>query len=308
MNVELETPGGSVSAISRRPVLRGLVRAMRPKQWSKNVLLFFGLIFSVRLFDLASLKLSLLAFALFCAVSSAIYLVNDLADIEKDRQHPIKRRRPLAAGVVRPTEAVAAAALLLAVAVPLSFTLNWLFGALVLTYLALMVAYSYVLKHLVLIDVFAIAAGFVIRAAAGAVAISVPISPWLYVCTILGALFLGLSKRRHELVLLEKDASNHRKILDEYSLTLLDQLIVIVTASTVMAYSLYTFSAENLPKNHAMMLTIPFVLYGIFRYLYLVHLKNAGGSPEDVLLRDRPLLLNIVLWLATAVGVLHAFN
>ena len=289
-------------------VARGLVRAMRPKQWPKNFLVFFGLVFALKLFDLALLAHAIAAFVVFCAVSSAVYLVNDLADIEKDRQHPVKRFRPLAAGVIRPAEAMGLAAALLALALPAAFALLPDFGLLAVVYFGLMLAYSFSLKNIVLIDVLALAGGFVLRAVAGAVVVAVPISPWLYVCTVLAALFVGLAKRRNEMTLLEGDAASHRRILQEYTPQLLDQLIMIVVAATVMAYSLYTFSADNLPKNHAMMLTIPFVLYGLFRYLYLVYVKNVGGSPEEVLLRDVPFLANAVLWMGSAVAVLYFFR
>ena len=291
--------------MSRAAVARGLIREMRPKQWTKNLLLFFGLIFAQKLTDPYLLGLATAGFVVFCAASSAIYIVNDLVDLERDRHHPGKRNRPLAAGVVTPSQAVVLAVVLLVFAIVGAFALRPEFGVITLAYLALMVAYSFWLKHIVLIDVFAIAAGFVIRAVAGAVVVGVPISPWLYVCTVLAALFVALAKRRHELLLLSTGAGRHRRILEEYSPELLDQLITVVTAATVMAYSLYTFSAENLPKNHAMMLTLPFVLYGIFRYLYLMYMKDGGGSPEEVLIRDAPFLVNAVLWMATAVAILY---
>ncbi len=288
--------------------LKYLVLAMRPKQWTKNSMLFLGLIFSLNLRNPGLVALTVASFALFCLLSSAIYLVNDLVDLEKDRKHPLKRTRPLASGKLAPPLAILAAFALFVIAIPLSFAINYRFGLVAVAYVVLMLAYSYGLKHIVLVDVFAIAGGFVLRAVAGAEAIDVPISPWLYVCTVLGALFIGLSKRRHELILLNDNAPTHRKILDEYSPAMLDQMISIVTATTIMAYSLYTFSAENLPRNNAMMLTIPFVLYGAFRYLYLVHLKNAGGTPEEILLQDKPLLLDIVLWLIVSAGILYYFR
>lgn len=288
--------------------LKYLVLAMRPKQWTKNSMLFLGLIFSLNLRNPGLVALTVASFVLFCLLSSAIYLVNDLVDLEKDRKHPLKRMRPLASGKLAPPLAILAAFALFVIAIPLSFAINYRFGLVAVAYVVLMLAYSYGLKHIVLVDVFAIAGGFVLRAVAGAEAIDVPISPWLYVCTVLGALFIGLSKRRHELILLNDNAPTHRKILDEYSPAMLDQMISIVTATTIMAYSLYTFSAENLPRNNAMMLTIPFVLYGAFRYLYLVHLKNAGGTPEEILLQDKPLLLDIVLWLIVSAGVLYYFR
>lgn len=289
-------------------MLAGLISAMRPKQWTKNGIIFGGLIFAFKLGQPRLVGLSIAAFILFCLLSSATYLINDISDLEQDRKHPLKKRRPLASGLIRPVHAAIAATLLLAIGLPLAFAVGPAFGLTALAYVALTFAYSAYLKHIVIIDVFTIAAGFVLRAAAGALAVDVPISPWLYVCTILGALFLGLTKRRHELLLLNDHASKHRRILAEYSPYLLDQMIMIVTSTTLIAYSLYTFSAENLPKNHAMMVTIPFVLYGIFRYLYLVHQKDAGGSPEEVLLRDRPLIADILLWGATSIAVLYLFR
>jgi len=288
--------------------LKYLLIAARPKQWTKNALVFFGLIFSMNLFNPRMVALTVVGFVVFCAISSGVYLINDLADIQNDRRHPVKSRRPLASGKLRPSVAVGAASALLVGSLFISFRLNQAFGFVALGYVALNVAYSYGLKHIVLVDVFAIAGGFVLRAMAGAVIIAVPISPWLYACTVLGALFLGFGKRRHELILLEGKATTHRPILEEYTAPMLDQLITIVTATTIMAYSLYTFSAPNLPRNNAMMLTIPFVLYGAFRYLYLVHLKNAGGSPEEMLLKDKPLLFDVLLWVAASATILYAFK
>jgi 4-hydroxybenzoate polyprenyltransferase len=264
------------------------------------------LIFALKLTDPALVARALAGFAVFCVASSSIYLFNDLADLEKDREHPTKRNRPLASGIVSPTQAIALGIVLILVGVGAGFALGTTFGALTVLYIILMLLYSARLKHVVLIDVFVLAAGFVIRAVAGAVVVGVPISPWLYVVTVLASLFLGLGKRRSELVLLTEGARHHRRILDEYSLPLLDQLIVIVTSATVMAYSLYTFSAENLPSDHSMMLTIPFVLYGLFRYLWLMYQRGGGGSPEEALLRDRPILVSSILWLGSAVVILYA--
>lgn len=287
------------------PTLVGIVQSLRPKQWTKNGLVFAGLVFSRNLFVPELFLRTVLAFMLFCLVSGAVYLINDLADIDKDRQHPVKRRRPLAAGVITPWQGALAAGLLLAVSLPAAFALAPRLALALTAYLLLQLAYSFKLKHVVLLDVLVIAGGFVLRAVGGAWAIDVPISPWLYVCTILLALFLGLAKRRHELLLLEENAANHRRILDEYSAPLLHDLLGIVSSATIMAYSLYTFSAENLPRNHAMMLTIPFVIYGIFRYMYLVHRRNEGGSPESVLLKDLPLITTIVMWGVTSLVILH---
>lgn len=290
-------------------VATALIREMRPKQWTKNLLLYAGALFSRRLLDPQAFGRATLAFLLFCALSSAVYILNDWVDLEQDRRHPRKRHRPLASGALPLPVAVAALVLLLLIGVGGSFL--WLgtpFGLLALLYLAVMVAYSFWLKHIVILDVFTIAAGFVLRAFAGAVAIPVVISPWLFICTLLLALFLGLGKRRHELVLLEEAAGEHRPILLEYTPQLLDEMMGVVTASVVIAYSLYTFSAENLPENHAMMFTIPFVLYGIFRYLYLVHRRNEGGSPEELLLGDWPLLLDVVLWGLTSMAILYLWG
>lgn len=282
-----------------------LLEAMRPKQWAKNALLFVGLVFAVKLGDPIAVSRAAAAFVVFCAISSAGYLFNDLADLEQDRQHPRKRRRPLASGRIRPAHAVGLGSTLLIGGLVLAFLMSTRFGLMVLGYVLLTVAYNAGLKHVVLVDVFALAAFFVIRAVAGAVAIEVPISPWLYICTVLGALFLGLAKRRHELLLLGDDAASHRQILREYTPQLLEQLITIVTAGLVMAYSLYTFSAENLPKDHSMMLTIPIVLFGIFRYLYLVHRREGGGSPEDTLLTDVPMLMTTLALVGVSVAVLY---
>lgn len=301
-------PGRSTQNVEARTaasLFRGLIRAMRPKQWTKNLLLYFGLVFALKLFDPALFVRATAGFLVFCAISSVVYIVNDLVDLEGDRQHPTKRNRPFASGLIRPSEGISLALFVAALSLPIAFLIGIDFGLLALGYLVLMLGYSFFLKHIVLIDVFAIAAGFVVRAAAGAFAVSVPISPWLYVCTVLAALFVGFSKRRNELTLLSEGAANHRKILSEYSPQLLDQLITIVMATTVMAYSLYTFSADNLPKDHSMMLTIPFVLYGLFRYLYLVYMRGGGGSPEEVLLKDLPFLINAALWMVSVVAVLY---
>ncbi len=294
------------------PHLRYVIRAMRPRQWTKNGIVFMALIFSVnqeyRIGDpdswIPKLLESLVAFACFVLVPRADYLVTDIRDVESDRTHPRKRKRPIAAGLLSVNAAWGWAAVLAAAGNAAAFALDWQMGLVVFGYTALMVAYSYVLKHLVLIDLMVIACGFVLRAMAGALAVDVPISAWLYVVTALGALFLGINKRRAEIDLLQDGAGNHRKILDDYSPELLGQMSSTVTAATLMAYGLYTFTADGLPENHSMMLTIPFVLYGIFRYIYLVDAKKEGGSPEEVLLRDVPILLTLAGWVATAAIIL----
>ena len=286
-------------------MFKPLLEAMRPKQWAKNLFIFAGLIFGEKLFQPSLLARNVLAFVLFCLFSSAVYLVNDLADIENDRQHQTKRHRSLPSGRLQPRVAVAAASLFSLISIPIAFLLNWDYGLVAVVYLITMMAYSLLLKHLVIVDVLVVSAGYVLRVAAGVIVTGVPFSPWLYVCTTLLALFISFSKRRHELLILAEAADEHRATLHEYTPRLLDEMISVVTSTTVIAYSLYTFSAPNLPANHSMMLTIPFVLYGIFRYLYLIHVRNEGGTPEDLVFKDKPLLLDIALWGLTALLVLY---
>ncbi len=287
----------------------GLLRTLRPRQWIKNGFVFMALLFDGKLFVWPLLLRTTAAFVLFCMVSSTVYIINDLADLEKDRLHPKKRNRALPSGQLTPQFAIGAAIAILAVCLPLSFWLHPGFGAIVLGYFLLNLAYSFFLKHLVIIDVMVVAAGFVLRVAAGViVADAERFSPWLYVCTIFLALFLAIGKRRHELVLLANGANSHRKILDEYSVEFLDQMTNLVTTAAIISYSLYTFSAVNLPANHAMMLTIPFVIYGVFRYQYLIHVKGEGGAPEMLLYTDLPFLLDLVLWGIAVVLVMYVFN
>jgi 4-hydroxybenzoate polyprenyltransferase len=273
-----------------------LLRAMRPLQWTKSSLVFAPLLFDRQVFHPPSLWRSIAAAIVFCLISSAIYLLNDIRDVQADRIHPKKRLRPIAAGEISERTAAITAVALGIAGLAGAVAIRPAFALVALGYIALMLAYNARLKTLVLLDVFAISAGFVLRAAGGAVAIAVPISPWLYVCTMLGALFIGFGKRRHELVSLERSAVRHRANLDDYSLQLLDQIIAIISSAILMAYSLYTFDASNVPDNHAMMLTIPFVLYALFRYLYLIYRKKEGGSPEVLLVTDRPMLFCIVSW------------
>lgn len=288
-------------------MVRALYRTMRPKQWAKNVFIFAGLFFDGKLLHTPRLLTSIIAFAIFCLVSSAIYLINDLVDIEKDRRHPIKRLRPLPSGELSPTVAKVAAAVILIICLPAAFVLQPPFGITTLLYAAMMILYSFVLKNVVIIDVMTIAAGFVLRVYAGTVVVQVTrFSPWLYVCTTLGALFIAINKRRHELVLLSEDANGHRSALQEYNIAFIDDMTSLVTATALAAYMFYTFSAPNLPANHTMMLTIPFVIYGIFRYLYLIHTKNLGGAPEDIVLGDRGLLIDFALWAITAGLVIYS--
>ncbi len=325
-----------------------LVKAIRPRQWTKNLLVFAGIVFAQRVLDFGALGRAVGAFVVFCLLSGLVYLINDLKDLESDRQHPTKCRRPLASGKLAISTAIggiiaiAILATLLTILLliwpgavgmaqslhvtflPLRISLvpsppqpvgsqygvlgnlgggRYLFAVVVAAYVGLNLAYTYRLKHVVIIDVFCIAGGFVLRAIAGAVVIPVPISPWLYLCTILLSLFIALGKRRQELMLLENDATAHRRILREYSPQLLDQMMTIVTSATVMAYSLYTFQSTT--GNHRLMITIPFVLYGIFRYLYLIYMKMEGGSPEEILLKDKHILGSVVLCILTMLALLY---
>ncbi len=287
-------------------MLKHLLAAMRPNQWTKNVFIFAALVFDEKLFIPTYLVRVVAGFALFCLLSSTVYLINDLADMEKDWQHPKKRHRPLASGALSPNVAKVAAGVSPLIALPVSFWLSPAFGFIALIYLIINLAYSLGLKNLVILDVLIVAAGYVLRVAAGTVIIPVErFSPWLYVCTTLGALFISFAKRRHELLTLEASSGQHRASLEEYTQRLLDEMIVVTAATTIIAYSLYTFSAPNLPPNHSMMLTIPFVLYGVFRYLYLIHVKNEGGNPDEIFLKDVPLLLDILLWGVAVVVVLY---
>jgi len=287
-------------------LLYALWKTMRPRQWTKNAFVFAALVFDEKLTQVPLLIETLAAFLFFCLISSTVYIVNDLADRERDQVHPTKRLRPLASGQLAPRFAISAAIGMAVIALGGSFAIRPELGWVVLAYLLLNLAYSFYLKNIVIVDVMSIAAGFVLRVVAGVVVVQVArFSPWLYVCTTLLALFVGLGKRRHELILLADNANSHRAILDHYTVPFLDQLISLVTSTTVVAYSLYTFSAPNLPPNHSMMLTIPFVLYGLFRYLYLIHVRKLGGAPDELLLQDMPLLLSVVLWATSVVAILY---
>ena len=285
-----------------------ILRSMRPKQWTKNIILFAPLIFSQNITNKQLAISSFISFMVFCFLSGSVYILNDLIDIKQDKVHPIKSKRPIASGRLRPIYAVITLLVLLALSAYISLTyLNYLFILVAGSYLILQIAYSTILKHIVIIDVFSIAAGFLLRVIAGAEAIEVTFSTWLFFCTILLALFLALSKRRHEIILLDEKAINHRKILFEYSADLLDQMISIVTTTTLIAYILYTISPETVAKfgTDNLKYTVPFVLYGIFRYLYLMHQRNEGGSPEKVLLNDMPILITVILYCLTACFILY---
>jgi len=286
---------------------RALFGSLRPHQWTKNLVVLLPLVFSKHLFEEDAALRAGLAFVIFCVLSGAVYLVNDLRDLEQDRLHPRKRSRPLASGALPVGVARGAAILLLAGGLGAALILGPGFAAACLAYVVLNLAYSFGLKNVVILDVLAVSLGFVIRAVAGALAIDVRFSSWLLVCTILLALFLSLAKRRHELVSLDAVASEHRQILAEYSPYLLDQMISVVTASCLTAYAFYTMAPETVAKyqTERLALTIPFVLYGIFRYLYLVHRRERGGSPTDILLTDRPLLAAVALWAIAVVVIVY---
>ncbi|MEZ4498490.1 MAG: decaprenyl-phosphate phosphoribosyltransferase [Thermomicrobiales bacterium] len=281
-----------------------LLRAMRPLQWTKNLLAFAPLIFARDTFHLDPVLRSIGAFVAFCAVSSAIYLVNDVRDQGQDRLHPVKRYRPIAAGELSAQRALIAAGLLGLSGMALGAIVRIELLLVLAMYLALMLAYNGGLKNIVILDVMIIALGFVLRAAGGAVAIAVPISPWLYICTFVVSLLVGFGKRRHELLALEDDAGRHRQNLETYTVSMLDQCIAVAAAGTILSYSIYTFQSPSLPDNHLMVLTSPFVVYAVFRYLYLIYMRRAGGSPEVMLLKDRPLQMSVVGWLLVSLAIL----
>lgn len=287
---------------------RLLLRTMRPKQWTKNIFVWAALLFDRKLFEPEPFLRTLLTFVLFCLISSAVYIINDLTDIERDRQHPSKRTRPLASGQLSPRLAQIAAVFIIVACLPVTLWLDRGLPLMLYGYLALMIAYSFWLKNIVIVDVLTIAAGFVLRVGAGVLVVEAErFSPWIYVCMVLLALFLGLGKRRQEIVLLEDRANSTRKILAEYNLRFVDEMLALVSSTTVMAYSLYTFSAPNVPSNHSMMLTVPFVLYGLFRYLYLIHVKGETEPPDVVVLKDRPLQVAVALFGLTVFLIFYVF-
>lgn len=289
-------------------MLKDLLISSRPRQWLKNLLVFAALLFSRQFVHADKVAAAAVAFAVFCLLSSAVYLANDVIDAAEDRRHEEKRQRPVAAGRLSPAAAVIAAVLLAAASLAGAFLESGALGWTAVVYLAAQAAYTLGLKHVVILDVLIIAFGFILRAHAGGAAVGVPVSEWLYLCTLLLSLFLALSKRRHELVLMEGEAPSHRRSLAEYTPYLLDQMIAVVTSSTVMAYALYTMSARTQREvSTGLYLTLPFVLYGVFRYLYLVHRKEKGGQPEMVLLTDPGLIVALLLWVASVALVLRYF-
>ena len=302
-----ETPESQeASAVVSRSNWRGLFKTMRPRQWLKSIVVFAALVFDGKLFVPELLLKTTLIYICFCLLSSAVYILNDLVDMEKDRQHPRKRNRPLASGRLDPRFAVAGGVVLGAVSIGLAFAVAPLAGVVLLAYLAQNIAYSFWLKNIVIIDVMVLSLGFLLRVVAGVVVVHVEnFSPWLYICVTLLALFLGFGKRRQEIVLLEGGAGSHRASLDEYNLPLLDQIITIITTSTLIAYTFYSFDAATALAHNRMLITVPFVFYFIARYLYLVHVKGLGGAPDELLLEDKPLLINSALWAVTVVALIY---
>ncbi|MGC9110653.1 MAG: decaprenyl-phosphate phosphoribosyltransferase [candidate division WOR-3 bacterium] len=288
-------------------MLANIIKSMRPKQWVKNLLVFAALIFSENLLTGTRLLRSIAAFVAFCLVSGAVYIINDIVDRENDRMHPKKRLRPIASGKLPLSTAAIAAVIAVSIGIGGGFYLDRRFGLVIAAYFLLQLAYSFMLKKVVVLDVMVVAAGFAMRAIAGTYVISVQISPWLFVCAILLALFLALAKRRHELLFLEGGGISHRSVLGKYSETLLDQMIAVATSATVIAYCLYTIAPETVRKfgTHNLILTVPFVLYGIYRYLYLVYRREEGGAPEKVLFTDLPLIIDVFLWLLSVVVILY---
>jgi 4-hydroxybenzoate polyprenyltransferase len=296
-----------VSGVSGGSFALTLLIALRPSQWTKNLLVFAGLLFGMRLLVPSAVARAMAAFIIFCALSGVVYLLNDIIDRDSDRRHPLKAKRPIASGALSVPAATVAAVVIAAFALAAALALGWPFAVVAAAYLGLQALYSSSLKHVVIIDVLTLSLGFVLRAVAGAVAVNVEFSHWLLVCTILLALFIALNKRRHEITLLADDAATHRPILGEYSEYLLDQMIAVVTASTLISYVFYTISPETQVKfgTQWLGLTIPFPLYGIFRYLYLVHRREGGGSPSELLLADRPLLVCVALWAIAVAAIIY---
>jgi 4-hydroxybenzoate polyprenyltransferase len=286
-------------------VLQLLFIQLRPKQWSKNLLIFAALLFSFEMINAITVLNTLLGFILFCLVSGCVYILNDFVDREADRNHPEKQNRPMASGALNPQLALTFGGILLTTALLASYLLNPLFTVLLIFYFALNVSYSLSLKHVVIIDIMIIAAGFVLRAIAGGLVIRAPLTPWFLICTLLLSLFLAIGKRRHELFLLVNDNGVHRKVLDKYSFTLLDQLNTIVTTATIISYSLFTFTSG---RTVHLMWTIPLVIYGMFRYLYLIHIENKGGSPDRVLFEDKHILITVILYVISVVCILAFFE
>ncbi|MGG4493007.1 decaprenyl-phosphate phosphoribosyltransferase [Brevibacillus reuszeri] len=288
-----------------QPIVLLLIRQLRPHQWTKNLLVFAALLFSLHKVSPGLIVESMVAFLLFCFVSGCVYILNDFVDIKNDRNHPEKRLRPMASGALPPLLALGFGAVLLTGSLFSAFYFDHLFGIVLTIYFLINIAYSLKLKHVVILDVMIISAGFVLRAIGGSLMIQTPFTPWFLLCTMLLALFLAISKRRHELHLLQTEKGTHRKVLDSYSSELLNQLNTIVTSATIISYSLFTFTSG---RTIQLMWTIPFVIFGIFRYLYLITITDKGGSPEKVLIQDKPILITVLLYVITVAGIIYAFE
>lgn len=291
--------------VQHRNAFELLFQQLRPKQWTKNLLVFAALLFSFEMISVTTIMNTLLGFFLFSFISGCVYIINDYVDREADLNHPVKKNRPMASGALNPNLALTFGAFLLITSLIASYFLNPLFTLLLVAYFALNVGYSFVLKHVVIIDIMVIATGFVLRAIAGGLVIHVPFTPWFLICTMLLSLLLAIGKRRHELFLLENDMGIHRKVLEKYSFALLDQLNSIVTSATIISYSLFTFTSG---RTIHLMWTIPFVIYGIFRYLYLIHIEKKGGSPDRVLFEDKHILVTVILYVISVVCILAVFE
>ena len=281
-------------------MIKELIISMRPKQWYKNLVIFIGIVFSLKLLDLSLWIDVIAAFAVFCVVSGCLYIINDIIDIDKDKNHPKKCNRPIASGKLKTSNAWVAAIILIIAAFGVSYFINIWFLASAVTFFLLILIYSLFLKQLIIVDMMIISSGFVIRAIAGCAAAGVIVSPWLIICAFLLALFLAIGKRRHELVILGKNAGDHRKILDGYSTEMLDQMMNITTSALIMSYSIYTFFTGKI----YIMITIPFAFYGLFKYIYMVHAENFGGEPE-MLFKDKGMLLSMVIWAVLVIVVLY---
>jgi 4-hydroxybenzoate polyprenyltransferase len=289
-------------------MLRAIIKTMRIKQWTKNAIIFAALVFDRQLMNVTAFGRTVAGFFLFCILSSTVYIINDILDVESDRKHPKKKLRPIASGQLSIPAAITSTVILLLVSFPIAWYLSPFFFCISLVYFLTNLAYSLRLKHIVLVDVVVLSLGFVFRVGAGVSLIHVErFSPWLFVVTYLLALYLGFGKRRAELTLLSTAAGSHRKVLEGYTVPFLDQVLMMISGMTIMSYSLYTFSAPNLPANHTMMLTVPFVLYGILRYMYIVQVEGTGNAPDEVLLVDRPLQLAILLWGISVLVIFYIF-
>lgn len=301
--MQLSNPESMPSELPLRNtnVVSLLLAQLRPKQWTKNLLVFSALLFSYETMNVVTILHTILGFMLFCFVSGCVYILNDYADLDSDRNHPVKKFRPMASGALHPNLALVFGAIVLVLSLLTSYYLAPLFTLSLGAYFIINVLYSFILKHVVIVDIMIIAVGFVLRAIAGGLVIHVPFTSWFLICTMLLSLFLAIGKRRHELSLLQNDSGTHRKVLDRYSFALLDQLISIVTAATIISYCLFTFTSG---RTIHLMWTIPFVIYGIFRYLYLIHIENKGGAPDRILLEDKHILITVVMYVISVIGIL----